>query len=56
MILFGEQVIPVGKQLLVGTGFATACDQALAVNHVFGQLPGRRQAAQQAHSAQENQS
>jgi XapX domain-containing protein len=55
-ILVGEQIIPVGKQLLVGTGFVTACDKTQAVNHVFGQLPGRQQGAQQAHPAQEKQS
>jgi XapX domain-containing protein len=55
-ILIGEQLIPVGQQLFVGAGFATACDKTHAVNHVLGQLPGRQQAAQQAHSAQEKQS
>ncbi len=54
-ILVGEQIIPVGKQLLVGTGFVSACDKAHAVKHVFGQLPGRQQAAQQAQPAQEKQ-
>jgi XapX domain-containing protein len=55
-ILAGEQVIPVGRQLLAGAGFATACGQAHAVNHVFGQVRGRHQAAQQAQHAQEKQS
>jgi XapX domain-containing protein len=55
-ILAGEQLIPVGKQLLAGSGFVTACGQAHVVNHVFGQLPGRQQAAQQAHILPENQS
>ncbi|MCL6692486.1 XapX domain-containing protein [Pseudomonas citronellolis] len=41
-ILVGEQVIPVGKQLLSGTAFSTACDKAQATNHVLGQLPGRQ--------------
>ena len=40
-ILVGEQVIPVGKQLLQGTSFASACDKTQATNHVLGQLPGR---------------
>jgi XapX domain-containing protein len=52
-ILVGEQIIPVGKQLISGTAFATACDKAHAVNHVFGQLPGRQQATQQAQRTQE---
>jgi XapX domain-containing protein len=45
-ILAGEQVIPVGKQLLKGTAFDVACDKTHAIDHVFGQLPGR-QAAQE---------
>jgi XapX domain-containing protein len=55
-ILVGEQIIPVGKQLISGTAFATACDKTYAVNHVFGQLPGRQQATQQAQPMQEKQS
>ncbi len=43
-ILLGEQVMPVGKQLLAGSAFATACDRMHAVAHVFGQLPGRQAA------------
>lgn len=41
-ILIGEQVIPVGKQLLSGTAFVTACDRCNAISHIFGQLPGRQ--------------
>lgn len=41
-ILIGEQVIPIGKQLLSGTSFVTACDRCEAKSHVFGQLPGRQ--------------
>ncbi|MEL7940205.1 XapX domain-containing protein [Pseudomonas delhiensis] len=40
-ILVGEQIIPVGKQLLNGTAFSTACDKTQATRHVLGQLPGR---------------
>lgn len=43
-ILVGEQVIPVGRQLLNGTAFAAACDKEKTVSHVLGQLPGRHQA------------
>lgn len=39
-ILVGEQIIPVGKQLISGTAFASACDKANTVAHLFGQLPG----------------
>ncbi|MBL1375895.1 XapX domain-containing protein [Zobellella iuensis] len=42
-ILIGEQIIPVGKQLLCGTAFSTACDKAQAGQHVLGQLPGRQE-------------
>lgn len=45
-ILIGEQLVPVGKQLIAGTAFASACDKAHAVSHVFGQLPGRHVAEQ----------
>ncbi|WP_425905701.1 XapX domain-containing protein [Nitrobacter sp. TKz-YC02] len=41
-MLVGEQVIPVGKQLLAGTAFASACNKTGATTHVFGQLPGRQ--------------
>ena len=37
-ILVGEQVIPVGRQLLAGT-FAAGCRDC--VPHLFGELPGR---------------
>jgi XapX domain-containing protein len=40
-ILIGEQILPVGKQLLTGRSLATACHDANCVPHVFGELPGR---------------
>lgn len=43
-ILIGEQVIPVGKQLLGGAAFGAACEKTQATNHVLGQLPGRHAA------------
>ena len=55
-ILVGEQVIPVGKQLLHGTAFRTACDQTQAIDHVLGQLPGHHDVAQQATTSEEKQS
>ena len=55
-ILVGEQIIPVGKQLISGSAFVAACDKAHAINHVFGQLPGRQQATQKAQPTQEKQS
>ncbi len=42
-ILVGEQLVPVGKQLLSGTAFVAACNKEQAVRHVFGQLPGRQE-------------
>jgi XapX domain-containing protein len=41
-ILAGEQILPVGKQMLGGTGFFAACDKEKTVSHLFGQLPGRQ--------------
>jgi XapX domain-containing protein len=40
-ILVGEQIIPVGKQLLTGGGLAAAWRQVLCTPHIFGSLPGR---------------
>ena len=39
-ILVGEQVIPVGKQMLAGAPFHTACEQSRTFAHLFGKLPG----------------
>jgi XapX domain-containing protein len=40
-ILVGEQIIPVGKQLLAGSGFSVAWQDAKCASHMFGMLPGR---------------
>src|SRR5260370_37771445 len=40
-ILIGEQVIPVGKQLLTGTSLAAVCRDANCVPHVVGEMPVR---------------
>ncbi|RTZ47817.1 DUF1427 family protein [Candidimonas sp. SYP-B2681] len=45
-MLVGEQVIPVGKQLLQGTAFNIACVKTQATEHLLGQLPGRNQLVQ----------
>jgi XapX domain-containing protein len=47
-ILIGEQILPVGKQLLGGTAFIAACDKAQTTSHIFGQLPGRHSKQQEA--------
>ena len=40
-ILAGEQLIPVGKQLLVGSSLGMAWKQSGCTQHLFGMLPGR---------------
>jgi XapX domain-containing protein len=42
-ILIGEQVIPVGRQILEGAPWRTACTQTETLDHLFGALPGRHQ-------------
>lgn len=39
-ILIGEQLIPVGRAVIVGHPWRTACSDT-TVEHVFGQLPGQ---------------
>lgn len=40
-ILVGEQVIPVGRQMLSGTTLSAAWHSAGCASHLFGLLPGR---------------
>jgi XapX domain-containing protein len=40
-ILAGEQIIPVTKQMLSGSGFHTAWQASKCDQHIFGSLPGR---------------
>ena len=40
-ILFGEQIIPVGKQMLAGSAVSAAWRDAKCTSHMFGMLPGR---------------
>jgi XapX domain-containing protein len=40
-ILVGEQIIPVGKQMLSGSTFHVAWRDSKCTSHVFGMLPGR---------------
>ena len=45
-ILVGEQVIPVGKQVVAGTStWSAAWQQAKCAPHMFGMLPGRHAGA-----------
>lgn len=39
-ILIGEQLIPVGRQMLSGSTFAVAWRQTHCTSHIFGNLPG----------------
>jgi XapX domain-containing protein len=39
-ILIGEQVIPIGKQVVAGTSLRSAWQQAKCGSHMFGMLPG----------------
>jgi XapX domain-containing protein len=40
-ILAGEQIIPIGKQLLAGVPLHAAWQAAKCAPHMFGALPGR---------------
>jgi XapX domain-containing protein len=40
-ILIGEQVIPVGRQIVAGIAVSDAFRQAKCSAHIFGLLPGR---------------
>ena len=40
-ILIGEQIIPVGKQLLAGSELTAAWRDEKCSPHIFGMLPGR---------------
>ena len=40
-ILLGEQIIPVGRQMIAGSAISTAWQQMRCGQHVFGSMPGR---------------
>ena len=40
-ILVGEQAIPDSKQVLSGVPFHSPCARSQAIDHLFGELPGR---------------
>ena len=40
-ILLGEQIVPVGRQMIAGTSIGTAWQQMRCEQHVFGAMPGR---------------
>ena len=39
-ILIGEQVMPIGRQVVAGTSLRSAWHQAKCASHMFGMLPG----------------
>ena len=51
-ILGGEQIVPVAKQMLSGSGFHTAWSESKCSLHMFGQLPGSQ--AHDTHSMEED--
>ena len=40
-ILLGEQVVPVGRQMIAGTSIRAAWQHLRCGQHVFGAMPGR---------------
>jgi XapX domain-containing protein len=50
-MLVGEQIIPVGRQIVAGTALQLAWRQAQCTAHIFGALPGRQTAAGEALTA-----
>jgi XapX domain-containing protein len=40
-ILLGEQILPVGRQMIAGTSIRTAWQHMRCGQHVFGTMPGR---------------
>ncbi|NEU95478.1 XapX domain-containing protein [Bradyrhizobium uaiense] len=54
-ILAGEQIVPVGRQLMSGHGLAAAWRQAKCAPHMFGLLPGRHSDQAQNASSLEGQ-
>jgi XapX domain-containing protein len=40
-ILLGEQIIPVGRQMIAGSALGAAWQQLRCTQHLFGAMPGR---------------
>jgi XapX domain-containing protein len=53
-ILLGEQIVPVGKQMLAGSALPVAWQESKCTSHLFGMLPGRH--AEEAKRATTNSS
>jgi len=41
-ILLGEQIVPVGRQMIAGTSIRAAWQHTGCGQHVFGAMPGRQ--------------
>jgi XapX domain-containing protein len=50
-IFIGEQVVPIGRQVVAGTSLGRAWQQAKCASHMFGMLPGRHAGAASATTA-----
>ena len=51
-ILIGEQVLPIGRQLIGGASLLVACTRPETREHLFGQLPGEKQKGSGSKSAE----
>jgi len=40
-MLLGEQIIPVGRQMIAGTALGAAWHELRCTQHLFGAMPGR---------------
>ncbi|GLK56838.1 XapX domain-containing protein [Methylopila capsulata] len=52
-ILVGEQIVPVGRQMLGGLGLQAAWIEEKCAPHLFGALPGRHAATDPSKSEDE---
>lgn len=50
-ILVGEQIIPLGRQMIAGTSLGTAWQESRCGQHLFGTMPGRHSEGSQAAAA-----
>ncbi len=54
-ILLGEQIVPIGKQILLGNNVSSAWIKTHGPSHIFGMLPGRQTAEQALLTHKDNQ-
>lgn len=53
-ILMGEQIVPVGKQLMTGSAVKTAILHSENIAHLFGSLPGHNAAGSKTAAVSED--